>query len=75
MSGNLGGFRSSGLSTAVRGHLASVANAAGFEALLTFPGSELSLNELAHTGGQRCGGIGDGRNKSGLQRSAGNEND
>ncbi len=42
MSGNLGGFRSSGLSTAARAYCASVTNSAGFEALLTFPGIGLS---------------------------------
>ncbi|HEY8862951.1 MAG TPA: hypothetical protein VIO37_02125 [Candidatus Dormibacteraeota bacterium] len=37
MSGNLGGFRSSGLSTAAHGGITPIAISAGFEALLTFP--------------------------------------
>jgi len=38
MSGNLGGFRSSGRSTADHDRIGSVTKPAGFAALLTFPG-------------------------------------
>jgi hypothetical protein len=51
MSGNFGGFRSSGRSTAVRVCIAPSANSAGFAALLTFPGMGFREKPLLATHG------------------------
>jgi hypothetical protein len=51
MSGNLGGFRSSGRSTAARDRRPATDNPAGFAALLTFPGMGFLEKPLLATRG------------------------